>query len=152
MNHQLPKENLSTEQTVDGKEMFLVTAGGQIKCLRCTASSTRTKQQCGKPALKVSITQKCQIHGGRPHSKKTLEAIAKANTRHGERTKEAREEYRKDAIFIRQLEAAMRLLSMGDGPRMRGRKPAGYKDVHRIEDVVGVLLERGEHPNLGGEQ
>lgn len=152
MTHKLPKENPSTDQTVDGKELFLVTAGGQIKCLRCTASSTRTKQQCRKPALKVSTTQKCQVHGGRPHSKKTLEAIARANTRHGERTKEAREQYRKDAIFIRQLEAAMRLLSMGDGPRMRGRKPAGYKDVHRIEDVVGVLLERGEHPNLGGEQ
>ena len=152
MSHKLPKENLSTEQTVDGKAMFLVTAGGQIKCLRCTASSTRTKQQCGKPALKVSTTQKCQAHGGSPHSKKTLEAIAKANTLHGERTKEAREQYRKDAIFIRQLEAAMRLLSMGDGPRMRGRKPAGYKDVHRIEDVVGVLLERGEHTNSTGSR
>ena len=152
MSHKLPKENPSTDQTVDGKAMFLVTAGGQIKCLRCTASSTRTKQQCGKPALKVSTTQKCQIHGGRPHSKKTLEAIAKANTRHGERTKEAREQYRKDAIFIRQLEAAMRLLSMGDGPRMRGRKPAGYKDVHSIEDVVSVLLERGEHTDKGVER
>lgn len=42
MSHQLPKENLSTEQMVDGKEMFLVTAGGQIKCLRCTAKSSRT--------------------------------------------------------------------------------------------------------------
>jgi len=145
MSHQLPKENLSTEQTVDGKAVFLVTAGGQIKCLRCTASSTRTKQQCGKPALKVSTTQKCQVHSGRPHSKKTLEAIAKANTRHGERTKDARAQYRRDAIFIRQLEAAMRLLKMGDGPRIRGRKPSGYKGIHTIEDVVGVLLERGEH-------
>ena len=152
MRRKLPKENISTEQTVDGKEMFLVTAGGQIKCLRCTASSTRTKQQCGKPALKVSTTQKCQIHGGRPHSKKTLEAIAKANTRHGERTKEARDQYRKDAIFIRQLEAAMRLLKMGDGPRIRGRKPAGYRGVHSIEDVLGVLLERGEHTDKGVER
>jgi hypothetical protein len=152
MSHQLTKENNSTEQTVDGKAMFLITAGGQIKCLRCTASSTRTKQQCGKPALKASTTQKCQIHGGRPHSKKTLEAIAKANTRHGERTKEARDQYRKDAIFIRQLEAAMRLLKMGDGPRIRGRKPAGYRGVHSIEDVLGVLLERGEHTDKGVER
>ena len=152
MSRQQPKKQPSTEQTVDGKAMFLVTAGGRIKCLRCTASSTRTKLQCGKPALKVSTTQKCQIHGGRPHSKKTLEAIAKANTRHGERTKEARDQYRKDAIFIRQLEAAMRLLKMGDGPRIRGRKPSGYKDVHSIEDVVGVLLERGEHTDKGVER
>jgi hypothetical protein len=152
MSHQLPKENNSTEQTVDGKAMFLITAGGQIKCLRCTASSTRTKQQCGKPALKVSTTQKCQIHGGRPHSKKTLEAIAKANTRHGERTKEAKEQYRKDAIFIRQLEAAMNLLNLGEGPRMRGRKPEGYRGVHSIEDLVSVLRERGEHTDKGVER
>ena len=151
MSHEMTKKQTAS-QLPEGKEQYLVTSGGNIKCLRCTASSTRTKQQCGKPALKVSTTQKCQIHGGRPHSKKTLEAIAKANTRHGERTKETREEYRKDAIFIRQLEAAMRLLSMGDGPRMRGRKPAGYKDVHRIEDVVGVLLERGEHTDKGVER
>jgi hypothetical protein len=57
MSHQLLKENLPTEQTVDGKAMFLVTAGGNVKSLRCTASSTRTKQQCGKPALKTSTTQ-----------------------------------------------------------------------------------------------
>ena len=152
MSHQQPKENISTEHNVDGKAMFLVTAGGQIRCLRCTASSTRTKQQCGKPALKVSTTQKCQVHSGRPHSKETLEAIAKANTRHGERTKEAREQYRKDAIFIRQLEAAMRLLKMGDGPRIRGRKPAGYRGGHCIEDVVAVLRERGEHTDMGIER
>lgn len=149
MIHQTPKDQSSNETTVDGKAMFLVTAGGQIICLRCTASSTRTKRQCGKPALKVSTTQKCQIHGGRPHSKKTLEIIAKANTRHGESTKEARAQYRKDAIFIRQLEAAMRLLEFGEGPRIRGRKPAGYKGVHSIEDLVDVLRERGEHTDKG---
>ena len=147
MSHQTPKNQSSPEATVDGKASYLVTAGGKIKCLRCTASSTRTKQQCGKPALKVSTTQKCQTHGGRPHSKKTLEAIAKSNIRHGESTKQARAQFRKDAIFIRQLEAAMRLLKMVDGPRMRGRKPAGYSAVHSIEDVVGVLLKRRGHPD-----
>lgn len=64
MSHQLPKENLSTEQKVDGKEMFLVTAGGQIKCLRCVAKSSRTGVQCGRPALDSSKNQKCQYHGG----------------------------------------------------------------------------------------
>ena len=151
MSHEMTKEQTKS-QLPGGKEQFLVTAGGNIKCLRCTASSTRTKQQCGKPALKVSTTQKCQIHGGRPHSRKTIEAIANANTRHGERTKEAVEQYRKDAIFIRQLEAAMRLLKMGDGPRIRGRKPAGYRGVHCIEDVVAVLSERGEHTDKGVER
>jgi len=152
MSHQTTKNKSTTDTTFDGKALYLVTAGGKIKCLRCTASSTRTKQQCGKPALKVSTTQKCQMHGGRPHSKKTLEAIAKSKTRHGENTKEARAQFRKDAIFIRQLEAAMRLLKMGDGPRMRGRKPTGYSDVHSIEDVLSVLLKRREHTNQAVER
>ena len=149
MSHQLPRENFSTEQTVDGKEMFLVTAGGQIKCLRCTASSTRTKQQCRKPALKVSTTQKCQVHGGRPHSKKTLEAIAKANTRHGESTKTAKEQFRQDAALIRKLADAVRVLQMGEGPKMRGRKPKGYCGVYSQEDVVRMMRERVEQSNQG---
>jgi hypothetical protein len=35
---------------------------------------------------------------------------------------------------------------------MRGRKPVGYKGVHTIEEVVGVLLERGEHTDKGVER
>ena len=149
MTHQTPENQSSTETTVDGKALYLVTAGGKIKCLRCTARSTRKKQQCGKPALKVSTTQKCQTHGGRPHSKKTLEAIAKANTTHGESTKAAKEQFRKDAIFIRQLEAAMRVLKICKGPRMRGRKPNGYSGVYSQEDVVQMMRERAEQRNQG---
>ncbi len=33
---------------------YLITAGGKIVCLRCTAKSKRTKLQCAKPALKAS--------------------------------------------------------------------------------------------------
>jgi hypothetical protein len=145
MSNQQPKENLSTKQTVDGKTMFLVTAGGQIKCLRCTASSTRTKQQCGKPALKVSTTQKCQIHGGRPHSKKTLEAICKANTVHGEFSKVAKLQYRDESALIHELEDALYVLKMASGPRIRGRKPEGYRGVYSEADVIRMIRERVLH-------
>ena len=56
----------------EGKAQYLQTAGGKITCLRCTAKSTRTKLQCGRPAIKTSRTQKCQYHGGRPHTAETL--------------------------------------------------------------------------------
>ena len=44
-------------------EKFLSTAGGRITCLRCTANSSRTKKQCGRPALITSKTKVCQFHG-----------------------------------------------------------------------------------------
>ena len=100
MIHQTLKNQSSTDTTVDGKALYLVTAGGKIKCLRCTARSTRKKQQCGKPALKTSTTQKCQTHGGRPHTPEVLRRISEANTIHGEATKAAKEQYRQDAVHI----------------------------------------------------
>ena len=46
---------------------LLNVAGSSSQCARCTAMSKRTKEQCGRPALKASKTQKCQFHGGRGH-------------------------------------------------------------------------------------
>ena len=59
-----PTKLLNTDQ-------LLIAAGGRIVCLRCTAMSKRTKLQCGKPALKISKTQKCQFHGGKSTGPKT---------------------------------------------------------------------------------
>ena len=63
----------------DGKQQYLVTGGGKIVCLRCTAKSSRTKEQCGRPAIKTSRTQKCEFHDGRPHSEETLQRISEAS-------------------------------------------------------------------------
>ena len=133
------------EHITDRKEQYLVTAGGNICCLRCTASSTRTKLQCAKPALKISSTQKCGHHSGRPHSAEVLRRIAEANTVHGESSQQAKEQYRQDAVHIRQLEDAMYLLRMGEGPRIRGRKPNGYRGVHTKADLLRMIRERLLH-------
>ena len=126
-------------------ELFTTLAGGRISCLRCTASSTRTKLQCGRPALKASRTQKCQFHGGRPHKAEVLQRIAAANFLHGEATKVAKQQYRHDSALIHELEDAMRVLKMGEGPRIRGRKPMGYKPVLTQADVVRMIRERLLH-------
>jgi hypothetical protein len=147
MPHPTLEDQPLAEQTVDGKAMYLTTAGGKIKCLRCTARSSRTKLQCGKPALKVSNTQKCQVHGGRPHTAETLQLISEANTLHGECTKAAKEQYRQDAILIMQMEDAVRVLKMAEGPRMRGRKHDGYKSLQTVDDVVRMIAERKLHRN-----
>ena len=132
--------NIKTEY-----ETYISLAGGRIRCLRCTASSTRTKQQCGRPALKESRTHKCQFHGGRKFSVETLERISAANTTHAESTKQAKEEYQADSALIHELEDALYVLKMAKGPRTRGRKPNGYKGVYTEADVVRMIQERCLH-------
>jgi hypothetical protein len=123
------------------REKLLVTAGGKIVCLRCSAKSTRTKMQCRKPALRASRTQKCEFHGGWPHSPDVLRRISEANTLHGESTKAAKQKYRYASILMHELEDALYVLGMAEGPRTRGRKPEGYKGVCSEADVIKMILE-----------
>ena len=129
---------------------FLTIAGGRIKCLRCTAKSSRTKQQCGRPALKSSKTQKCQFHGGRSSGPKTPEGkarIAASHTVHGEDSKSARTERSAASCRISRLEDAMHVLGMIDQPRSRGRKARDYVPVKTIDDVRQMMLDEPLHTN-----
>lgn len=130
---------------ITNPQLHLSTAGGRICCLRCTAQSSRTKLQCGRPALKVSKTQKCQFHGGGQTSGKQTEEgrsrIAAAHYKHGESTKAARSEYSKASATLNQLEEAMRVLGMTTAPRTRGRKPNGYRPVLTVADVQQLILD-----------
>ena len=145
MSDKVSVKHANEEYSSEGKAQYLQTAGGQITCLRCTAQSTRTKLQCGRPAIKTSRTQKCQFHGGRPHSEETLQRISEANTIHGQATKEAKEQYRHDCAQIHELQDAVYVLKMGEGPRIRGPKPKGYKPVMTQADVVRMIQERLLH-------
>lgn len=122
----------------------LSTAGGNIVCQQCTARSTRTGLQCGRPALKSSRTQKCQFHGGRSTGPKTAEGrakIAQAHLIHGNDTKVARAERSADSTRLARLEDAMHILQMAQGPRTRGRKAAGYVSVQTFEDIKRMMAE-----------
>jgi len=121
---------------------LLITAGGRITCLRCTARSTRTKLQCARPAIKSSRTQKCNFHGGRPHTPDALIRISKANTIHGESSKDALGQYRRDSVLLHQLEDALYLLKMADGPRNRGRKPIGYQRISNSKDLRNLMVDQ----------
>ena len=145
MSNQLKTRAVGGEGAGSELEQYLVTAAGKITCLRCTAKSTRTKLQCLKPALKLSRTQKCEFHGGRPHSTITLLKIAQANTLHGEASKAAKQQYRDGSVLMHELEDALYVLKMAEGPRTRGRKPVGYKGVHTEADVIRMIRERCLH-------
>jgi hypothetical protein len=125
-------------------ESQVITAGGRIQCLRCTAKSTRTKQQCGRPALKTSKTQKCQFHGGRSTGPKTAEGrqrVALAHTVHGNETSAVRVERSRGSLRLAQLEDAMHVLGMTTAKRISGRKPIGYTQLRTIEDVCRVRMD-----------
>ena len=128
----------------------LLTAGGKIQCLRCTACSSRTGVQCGRPALKSSKTQKCQYHGGRSTGPKTAEGkarIAAAHTVHGQETSEARAERSAGSARLSRIEDSMYLLKMTTAPRTRGRKARGYVPVKTLDDVRLMVLDSVLHLN-----
>lgn len=119
----------------EGKDKYLQTAGGKIMCLRCTAKSSRTREQCGRPAIKTSRTQKCQYHGGRNSGPKSAEGkrqIAQAQTRHGEYSKANLHAKHAEAVQLRQLEDAGFLIGLLRGSRTRGPKPRGYVPVNSM--------------------
>ena len=129
-------------------ERFLSTAGGRIRCLRCTAKSSRTKKQCGRPALITSTTKVCQFHGGRGSGPKTDEGkarIAAAHTKHGEYSKAAKALTSAGLAKLSQLEDVLYVLKMTSVKRSPGRKPLGYMPVRTIKDVFELLFDTLEN-------
>lgn len=115
-----------------------------MQCLRCTALSSRTGVQCGRPALKSSKTQKCQYHGGRSTGPKTPQGkarIAAAHTVHGQETNAARAERSAASARLSRIEDAIYLLEMTTAPRARGRKAKGYVPVKTLNEVRQMLLD-----------
>ena len=126
-------------------EKYLSTAGGKITCLRCTAKSVRSGNQCLKPALKSSRTVKCGHHGGRNKGPITEAGKARSAAVHiktGEFTKQAIRERSQKLAEMMQLEDAMHVLKMTTATRTRGRKPSGYVPLTTIKDVVMFALDK----------
>jgi hypothetical protein len=124
----------------------LTTAGGKITCPRCQARSKRTRNQCGKPALKGKSV--CQFHGGRSTGAKTKAGKAgqkAAVTKSGNYTKESSEARASSMRMLHALEDAMYVLNMTDAPRTRGRKPLGHVTLKTIDDVVQFALDNPLH-------
>jgi hypothetical protein len=85
---------------------ILITAGGRIKCRRYTAKSSHTKEQCKRPASKLSKTSKCSSHGGLSTGPKTQvgrDRIRAAHFKHGQETKEAKAERSAKSVMFRYI-------------------------------------------------
>jgi len=85
------KEKKSQRNSVTVR-LWLITAGGKIRCLRCNALSKRTKLQCGGPAMQGKLV--CRFHGGLSTGPKTelgRQICAAAKTIHGDDSRLDRE-------------------------------------------------------------
>ncbi len=113
-------------------ELYLITAGGKIRCRRCKARSSRTKLQCAKPTLKGKVV--CGHHGGYstgPRTKEGKERIRAAHFKHGEETLEAKAERSAKSVMFKYL------LDLGNHVglfykqlKTRGRPPSGYTQLN----------------------
>lgn len=116
-------------------EKYLITAGGRIKCHRCQARSSRSKQQCAKPSLKTSKNHKCSSHGGLstgPRTQEGIKRIQNAHWKHGNETKEARAERSAKSLQFLMLEMIgwhVGLFAEGS-TKFRGRKPNGFEKLN----------------------
>ena len=118
--------------------------------------SKRSGEQCKKPALKASRTQKCEFHGGRSTGPKTAEGKTRqraAVLKTGDYTKEATADKARSMRLLHGLEDAMYVLNMTTMPRSRGRKPLGYVPLQTVEDVVKFALDNPLHvPTASAER
>ena len=131
---------------------YLTTAGGKITCLRCTAMSKNTREQCRKPALKSSRTRKCQFHGGRSTGPKTAEGKARigaAHLVHGGETKLVRLERSQGSLRMAQLEDVAHAIGLITATRTTGRKPSGYRAIRTLEEAKAWVVEDALHTNNG---
>ena len=134
---------------------YLVTAGGRIRCVRCTAMSKNTREQCRKPALKISRTRKCGHHGGKGSGPKTAEGkarIGKANLVHGGETNQRKLERSQSSLRLAQREDLMHTLGMTTAVRTTGRKPLGYREIRTLDEAKAWVAEDAQHRDNGGKE
>lgn len=130
---------------IKNPELMLMTAGGRIKCRRCTAKSSHTKEQCKRPASKLSKTSKCSSHGGLSTGPKTQvgkDSIRAAHFKHGQETKEAKAECNEKRVMFRYLTDIGNHCNMFYKKiKTRGRPPSGYTKLNlNDEEQLAIAI------------
>ena len=126
----------------DNYEKYLITAGGRIKCHRCQARSSRKKQQCGKPAIRLKNV--CDTHGGLstgPRTQEGIKCIKDAHWKHGNETKEARAKRRRMSLMFQRLEEIGWHIGIFTGTKTKGRKVSKELDLNDPEQLQQALIE-----------
>lgn len=101
-----------------------LTLGGRICCTQCSATSKRTKNRCGSPAMRGKKV--CRMHGGKSTGPKTeagRKRCAEAKTIHGKETRQIRQKRSGLSRELYELEMVGRRLGLIVGSKSPGRKP-----------------------------
>ena len=123
----------------------MTTAGGRITCRRCVGYSQRTQKQCHHPALRSSSKSRCKWHSGASSGPKTDEGkdrIRKANTKHGNFTKEAVERTsQQDAMFRYIVDIGNHLDMFAHKVKTKGRASKYYEqlDLTKAENLLEAI-------------
>lgn len=118
-----------TENPSASKESWLLTAGGKIKCKRCSAKSKRTQFQCAAPASRGKKV--CRFHGGLSTGPRTAEGKERsiaAATSNGQYTRQAKAKLRAELIEVAELEILARGIGLISRKRSKGR-PIGWRKL-----------------------
>jgi len=124
------------------KEKNLITAGARIQCLRCQATSKRTKLQCGRPALKGKSV--CNFHGGKstgPKSQEGKKRSRQAHIKSGDFTKDSRLRQNRALLNLAYIEDMMHELKITSADRTRGPKPTGYRKLTSLTQLLIAIEE-----------
>lgn len=127
---------------IKNTKSYLVTAGGKIRCRRCTGTSNHTKKQCKRPALKSSKTSKCKFHGGASTGPKTQEGkerIRAAHWKHGNETQQAKSRRSKKSALILHLIDIGAQIGMLPKNHPKGRKSKYFRDYDLTDPNQLVL-------------
>lgn len=119
--------------------------------------SKHTREQCRKPALKISRTQKCGFHGGGKGSgRQTAEGkarIAAAHLVHGRDTNQRRQERSESSLRLAQLEDVAHAIGLiTSATRTTGRKPLGYRAIRTLDEATAWVVEDALHRDNGGKE
>ncbi len=117
--------------------------------------SKRTREQCRKPALKISRTQKCTHHGGKSTGPKTAAGKARIGVIHrvhGRETNQVRQERSQAALRLARIEDVAHAIGLiTTAPRSSGRKPVGYEPIRTLEEVKAWVVKDALDSADGGK-
>lgn len=141
---QMMSKSKATYQT----PQFLSLANGRIRCIQCAATSRRTGQRCGAPAMRGKAV--CYMHGGASSGPKTEQGrirCAQARTIHGGQTSSMRTERSLAGARLAMLEEIGHSIKMMTGPRTRGRKPNRMGEACPELQALyqKLVIERAKH-------
>lgn len=135
-------QTMSKSKATYQTPQVLSLANGRIRCIQCAATSRRTAQRCGAPAMRGKAV--CYMHGGASSGVKTEQGrilCAAAKTVHGRESALSRDRRQQANARLAVLEQVGHALEFMAGTRTRGRKPKLMDQAYpELQAAVSEIL------------